>query len=288
MRLALLIVMAATITAVITAQPEDPQAQAVFEVAAIKQNLSGESLSGLRRLPGGRFEATNIQLSGLISFAYQLQPFELVGGPEWLQNDRWDVVAKIDGDPPPVLAPGQIDVMMVATRGLLADRFKLSIRRDTREIPVYQLVLAKRDGTLGKGMRRSTVDCLAIRRAADEAAKGGPPAPNPNTPGRVSCGLMITIGRIQLGGRPLSDLTNALTAMTQRRVVDRTGLTGEWEIDISFTPPSISPGTDGLPPDLGMASLFTAIQEELGLKLEATRLPTSVMVVDHVERPVEG
>jgi uncharacterized protein (TIGR03435 family) len=236
-------------------------------------------------VPGGRFEATNIQLSTLISYAYQLQPFELDDGPSWLMADRWDILAKIDGDPPPVL-PGTVDAMAIATRALLADRFKLVLRRETREIQVYQLVRAS-DGRLGKGLRPATVDCLATQRAGDEAAKGGPPAPNPNTPDRLVCGLRISLGRIQFGGRPMTMLTDALTAITQRRVVDRTGLTGNWEFDISFNPPSIPPGMEIPPPNPDAASLFTVLQEQLGLKLESARLPMPVMVVDRVEPAVE-
>lgn len=258
----------------------------VFEVASIKRNRDGGPVAGLRRFPGGRFEATNIQLSSLISFAYQLQPFELVGGPPWLMDERWDILAKINGDPP-ATAPGTADAMMIATRAMLADRFKLALRRETREIEVYQLVRANRDGSLGKGMRSSTVDCLAIQRAADDAAKGGPPASNPNTPDRMVCGMRISVGRIQFGGRPMSTLTNALTSITQRRVVDRTGLTGDWEFDIRFNPPAPPPGIELPPPDPDAASLFTVLQEQLGLKLEAARMPMPVMVVDRVERPVE-
>jgi uncharacterized protein (TIGR03435 family) len=267
------------------AQTPAPPADAVFDVASIKRNRDGGPVAGLRRFPGGRFEATNIQLSTLISFAYQLQPFELDGGPSWLMDDRWDILAKIDGDPPPVL-PGTADAMAIATRALLADRFKLALRRETREIQVYQLVRAS-DGRPGKGLRPSTVDCLAIQRAGDEAAKGGPPAPNPNTPDRLVCGMRISVGRIQFGGRPMTMLTDALTAITQRRVVDRTGLTGTWEFDISFTPPAPPPGREVPPPDPDTASLFTVLQEQLGLKLESARLPMPVMVVDRVEPPVE-
>ena len=277
------VVAASVLTA--AAQTPAPPADARFEVASIKRNRDGGPVAGLRRFPGGRFEATNIQLATLISFAYQLQPFELDGGPSWLMDDRWDILAKIDGDPPPA-PPGTVDAMMIATRALLADRFKLTLRRETREIQVYQLVLVN-DGRLGKELRQSTVDCLAIQRAVDEAAKGGPPAPNPNTPDRLVCGLRISVGRIQFGGRPMTMLTDALTAITQRRVVDRTGLTGGWEFDISFNPPAPQPGIEAPAPDPNAASLFTVLQEQLGLKLESARLPMPVMVVDRVERPVE-
>jgi uncharacterized protein (TIGR03435 family) len=277
---------AAVAASTLAGQTPAPPGDATFEVAAIKRNRDGGPVAGLRRFPGGRFEATNIQLASLISFAYQLQPYELVGGPSWLMDERWNVVARIDGDPP-VRPAGEIDAMMIATQSLLADRFRLVVHRETREVPVYQLVRSSRDERLGTGIRRSTVDCLAIQRAADAAAKDGPPAPNPNTPDRVVCGMRVSVGRIQFGGRPLAMLTNVLTAITQRRVVDQTGLAGEWEFDIAFNPPAPPPGIELPPADPDAASLFTVLEEQLGLKLEAARLPMPVMVVDQVELPVE-
>jgi uncharacterized protein (TIGR03435 family) len=272
-----------------SAQTPDTPALA-FEAASIKLNKSGGNTSGLRRFPGGRFEVTNMPLAFLIEFAYQLQNYELQGGPSWLTSDRWDIIAKIAGDPPPTTpGTGTPDAIMLATRALMAERFKLAVHRETREDDVYQLVRANADGRIGPGLRRSTVDCLAIQKAADAAAKGGPPAPNPNTPDRLACGLRISIGRIQMGGRSMPLLLNALTAITQRRVVDRTGLTGDWELDITFNPPTLPPGLVGQPPppNPDVASLFTVLQEQLGLKLEAARKPISVLVVDSVELPVE-
>jgi len=256
-----------------------------FDVASIKLNKDGGSVAGLRRIPGGRFEATNIQLSALISFAYQLQPYELQGGPAWLESDRWDILARTAGDPPPVAA-GETDTMMIATRALLAERFKLAVHRDTKDMDVYLLVRNRADGRLGPGITPSTTDCLAIQKATDAARRGGPPAPNPNTPDHMVCGMRVSAGRVQFGGRPLSTFTSVLTAMTQRRIVDRTGLTGEWEFDISFAPPPSGPaGVDAPAPDPNAASLFTVLQEALGLKLQSARIPMPVLVVDRVERP---
>ena len=265
-----------------------PSAPTTFEVASIKLNKDGGPVAGLRRVPGGRFEATNIQLAALISFAYQLQPFELQGGPSWLMSDRWDILAKVDGDPPP-LPPGdpRPDAMMLATRALLADRFRLSMHGEPRDLEAYRLEMAREDRRPGPALKRSTYDCAGFVRAQDEAARGGPPAPNPNTADHVVCGLRVSVGRIQFGGRPLSVLLNTLTAMTQRRVMDATGLTGEWEFDISFNPPAPPSGVDVPPANLDAPSLFTVLQEQLGLKLQSTRLPMTVMVVDRVERPVE-
>jgi bla regulator protein blaR1 len=259
----------------------------VFEVASIKLNRDGGPISGLRRLPGGRFEVTNMPLAFLIAFAYQLQPFELQGGPSWMESDRWDVIAKIAGDPPRT-APDTPDAMMMATRALLAERFKLVVRKDTREIDVYLLVRTNADGRLGPGLQQSATDCQAVQKAADEAGKGGPPAPSPNTPDRMICGMHVSVGRVQFGGRPLSTFTNVLTTLTQRRIVDRTGLVGDWQFDISFAPPPPAlPGPEPPTPDPDAPSLFTVLQERLGLKLQAARIPMPVMVVDHAERPVQ-
>lgn len=266
----------------------DAQEPAPFEAASITLNRDGGPVSGLRRSPGGRFDGTNVPLAVLIGFAYQLQPFELQGGPPWLTSDRWDIVAKIDGDPPPTPL-GTPDAMALAMRALLTDRFKLVLRRDTREQDVYQLVMARPDRQPGAGLRQSSVDCLAIQQATDAARKGGPPAPNPNTSDTVVCGIRNTGRRLQFGGSGMSMVTTMLTTLSQRRVVDRTGLTGNWQFDISFRPEQPLAGLPGEPAaaDADAPSLFTVLQEQLGLKLESARMPMPVMVVERVERPTE-
>jgi len=258
-----------------------------FEVASVRLNRDGGPVAGLRRLPGGRFEATNIQLSTLISFAYQLQNYELQGAPAWADTDRWNVIAKMNGDPPPA-PPGVLDPMMMATRALLAERFKLLVHRETKDIDVYLLVKARADGQPGPGLQPSTFDCLGLQKATDEAARGGPTPSNPNTPDHMVCGMRVTAGRVQFGGRPLSTFMNVLTTLTQRRVVDRTGLSGDWQFDISFAPPPpAAPGVQASAPDSDAASLFTVLQDSLGLKLESARVPMPVMVVDRVEPPAQ-
>ena len=287
MRIALVVSLAAAMVSTSHAQTVSPDSGPAFEAASIKLNKDGGPVAGLRRFPGGRFEATNIQLAALISFAYQLQPFELQGGPPWLMSDRWDIVAKVPGDPPPV-PPGSAaaDAIQMATRRLLGDRFKLELRRATVDMDVYEMVMARADRRPGPGLRASTFDCAGLLKAQDEAAKGGPPAANPNTPDRLVCGLRVAVGRIQFGGRPIGFLTNTLTAMTQRRVVDDTGLAGEWEFDITFNPPSPPPGVEVPAANLDLPSLFTVLQEQLGVKLQSARLPMPVTIVDRVERPV--
>src|SRR5262252_2565118 len=120
-----------------------------FEVASIKRNLSGNEGSRGRIQPGGRVSFTNEPLRRMILDAYQLQEFQLVGGPDWVRTDRWDVVAKADGDPPIIQV-----VEMVRT--LLADRFQLVTHRETREAPIYALVIARPDHQLGAELHRSS------------------------------------------------------------------------------------------------------------------------------------
>ena len=161
------------------------------------------------------------------------------------------------------------------------------MHRETRDIEVYRLVMAREDGRPGPALRRSTYDCAGLPLAPGRCGQTWASALNPNTPDRLVCGMRVGIGRIQFGGRPLSFLTNTLTAMTERRVVEATGMTGDWEFDISFSPPAASTGCRHSRENLNAASLFTVLQEQLGLKLQSSRMPMPVMGIDRVERPVD-
>ena len=111
-----------------------------FEAASVRRNTSGEQGQNIRRQPGGRLTATNMTLRSLITFAYQLQPFQLVGDPSWIRTEHFDIVAKMEGDPAPV-PPGQgPDPLMLAMRSLLTERFKMAVHRETRELDIYALV----------------------------------------------------------------------------------------------------------------------------------------------------
>jgi uncharacterized protein (TIGR03435 family) len=269
-----------------------PEPLPSFEVASIKQNKSGEASNFIRRQPGGRFNAQNMTARTLITFAYQLQGFQLEGGPGWLTSDRWDIVAKAEGDPPPVPPGGPPDPLMLMLRSLLAERFKLVMHGETKEMPIYSLVLAREDGRLGSQLQKSSLDCAA--QAAARARGGGPP-PAPPAPGeRMPCSFRIGFGQMMMSGFPVSEIARSLSGMVQRVVLDRTGLTGPYEMDLKYTPEqSQLPG--GPPPpgvevpaiDPNGPSLFTALQEQLGLKLEPQRGPVDVTVIDSIERPVE-
>ena len=268
------------------AQAPDPHESYVYEAASVKPNKTAPQGSSIRRFPGGRLQATNMPLRALITFAYQLQPFQLVGDPGWLRTETFDIVAKMEGDPPPVM-PGQgPDPHMVAMRNLLADRFKLTVHRETREMDIYALVIARPDGKPGPALKPTTQDCEAMM----DAAKRGklPPPPGPNDP--IMCGTRGSPGRIQVGGMPLVSFANMLSGRVQRTVVDRTGLAGAWDFEINFAPESAPiqapPGVELPPGDPTAPSLFTAIQEQLGLRLQSTKGPVEVLVVDRIEQPI--
>jgi uncharacterized protein (TIGR03435 family) len=188
------------------AQAPDPSVPLVFEAASVSQNTSGEQGQSIRRQPGGRLSATNMPLRALITFAYQLQPFQLVGDPSWIRTVNFDIVAKMEGDPAPVPPGAGPDPLMLAMRSLLAERFKLTAHRETREMDIYALVLARPDGKPGPALKPSTQDCAAMMAAARGGPPPGPP-PGPNSP--IMCGMRGSVGRIQAGGMPM--ITSPIT-----------------------------------------------------------------------------
>jgi uncharacterized protein (TIGR03435 family) len=187
-------------------------------------------------------------------------------------------------------------------RGLLAERFNLIVHKETREMPIYALVLARSDGRLGPKLRPASVDCAAL---ASARGRGG----NASSPGarggdtRLMCGTSVGPGVILAGSQSMARLATAFSDLTNtgsslnRIVVDRTGLTGNFDVELRFTPeriPHFEPGdpltlVPGVQPvDQNGASIFTAVQEQLGLKLEAQRGPVDVLVIDRAEQPAQN
>jgi uncharacterized protein (TIGR03435 family) len=177
-------------------------------------------------------------------------------------------------------------------KSLLADRFKLVARIEKKEMPIYALIQARSDGRLGPQLKASTIDCAAV----NAGRRGGPPPGPPDFNGAPpQCGMMARPGGVKAGGVPINQILQLLSQNVQRIVVDRTGLTGNYDIDLTWTPEQLPqgrgdspPGAPALPPiDPNGPSLFSALQEQLGLKLDSTRGPVDVLVVDKVERPSE-
>jgi len=283
-QLMLTLCFAGAVAIVVPAQEKD----ATFEVASVKPNKSGDTNGMLRMLPGGRVSASNMPVRPIITFAYQLAQYQLIGGPGWLTSDRYDLIAKLEGDPGPVFAPSGTapNPMQLALRNLLEDRFKLKVHRETREMDIYALVMAKPGGGPGPNLKPTTQDCAA---AAAAAQRGAPP-PSSAATGVPFCGIQGGPGRIRFGGLPASALAQAFSGPAGRMVVERTGLSGAWDFELNYAAEGRGApgGADAAPADPNAPSLFTAIQEQLGLKLESTKGPVEVLVIDSVERPTEN
>jgi uncharacterized protein (TIGR03435 family) len=258
-----------------------------FEVASVRENPNNDGKVMIGIQPGGRFTAVNVPAWDLIRQAFAVQRTQIVGAPDWTQTARYDISAKAEADIPgagPGSPPGPLHFML---QDLLADRFKLRAHRETREMPIYALTFARSDRKLGEGLRPSAVDCAAMRGRGGRGAI--PPGPPPFGE-RPVCGMRMSPNSVMAGGVLLGQLTQVLSQVTQRIVIDRTGLEGGFDIDLTFTldgvpnaPPRGGAALPSVDPD--GASLFTAVQEQLGLKLESDRAPVEVLVIDHVERP---
>jgi uncharacterized protein (TIGR03435 family) len=259
-----------------------------FEVASVKPNRSGDPHGTVVVQPGGRYAAVNITVNQLISDAYGLQSGQLVGGPDWTRIERVDVTATAGGD----IQPGAVDGsgssrLQLMLQALLTERFKLVVHRESREQSIYALVLAKSDGTLGSKMRVSTADCAAATRGR----AGEPPPGPPSFTAPVMCAVRVGHGRLAAGDVTLAQLAAGLSSTVQRVVRDRTGLMGRYSMEVSFTPERMpqasgtnAGATSPVAIDPNGTSIFTVLQEELGLKLESARGPVDVVVIDSIER----
>lgn len=279
-------------TSLLQAQaPASPARGPAFEVASVKPNKSGDQRVMIRAEPGGQYTATNVTLQMLIQSSYRVQNFQIVGAPSWTASDRFNIVAKAGAEESPVRAAGidQGGPIQLMVQALLADRFKLAARSETRELPVFALVMARSDGRLGPQLHKSDVDCAA------RFAPGAPPPPLSKPGERPVCGMYYPPGRVLAGAIEISQLATVLSGRLNRVVVDQTGLSGVFDLDLQWTPDlnqgagalgplPVRPDADAQPATES-ASVFTAIQEQLGLKLDARRRPVEVLVIDHVEQP---
>jgi uncharacterized protein (TIGR03435 family) len=272
-----------------TASEERPK----FEVASVRENTSGSNQVSIGIEPGGRFGAYNLPLVTLIRSAYRLQDSQLVGAPDWIETTRYDITAKADRDLPRSSPIGPPSTGMLMLQSLLEERFKLKVHSEVRDIPIYALVTAHSPARPGPNLARSNVDCQPV---GDAGRKSAPPAPKQGERGWPQCGTSMGFGEIRAGARPMTVLASMLAQVVRRNVIDRTALSGAFDFDLRWTPdtlPARPPGTpadqsirvNGVDIDPNGPSIFTAVQEQLGLRLEATRGPVDVLVVDHVERP---
>jgi uncharacterized protein (TIGR03435 family) len=215
----------------------------------------------------------------LLRFAYSLQNFQMDGGPSWIDSDHFDILAKAEGRP----SEAQLRIMV---RTLLIERFKLVVHMEKRESPFFSMVLAREGGVIGPQLRRSVDDCIPA------VPTGAPiPAPDPHRP--PLCGVVFPgPGRITAGGVTMSEWSRDLSGVLGRVVIDNTGLNGRFDITLQFAspdplPPSTDPFASKDRPGAEGPSMYTALLEQLGLKLEATKGPVDALVIDRVEHPTE-
>jgi uncharacterized protein (TIGR03435 family) len=266
----LLAVAAIAIGVVAQIRDPAPQTPAAFEVASIKAHpLTDNEGVRVTPSPGGRLTITNASLRLLITFAYGIQDSQVFGGPDWAGTATFDVTAKADRDVPGI----QLYAML---RPVLADRFKLSIQHALRDIPVYALVIARNNEKVGAQLKRSDLNCSGTVEI-----------------GARACQFSTGFGNLHARGMPLTALASTLSRFAGRVVVDRTGLSGPYDFDLTWTPDQVRERAAGGQPvvengrtiDPNGPSLFTAVQEQLGLKLDARKEPVDVLIIDHAEKP---
>lgn len=247
-----------------------------FEVASVRINAKAEGPSKISGPTPGRLVISNTPLRFIVLYAYGLLDHQLIGAPEW----TWSSSIDIEATYPAGVNPTDQDTRMMV-RNLLQERFGFAAHQERREMPVYALTLARKNGRLGMQIRRSEVDCekwMAEKRPTADA--GGPSAVSPSKR-RPACGMMATRRFLAGGTRTIQQLAVTLQSMVGRPVIDRTGLTGAYDIDLQWTPEE----SNSDPPQSDTPSIFTALQEQLGLKLTPQKAPVQVLVIDKVTRP---
>jgi|SRR5579863_1970845 len=239
-----------------------------FEVASIKRDVSGDPVTYARWFPSLHIE--RMTLKNLVILAYQVQDFEVTGGPGWIRSERYNIDAKTEA--PPVPSQQYVALERRGLRTLLRDRFHLTIHRETKQLPIYELTVAK------GGLKVHPSNC--IQRVTGDTAIA------PGKTGSDYCRSPANGGgRIQGSGVSMAFLSHILASRLSRTVVDKTGITGEFDLQLTYTPDRPNVPSDGAPAADLAPDIFISMQEQLGLKLESTKGPVEFLVIDHVEKP---
>jgi uncharacterized protein (TIGR03435 family) len=266
------------LSTVLTARQQPP----AFDVASIKPNVSTAN-AAIQITPNGRFTAINTSLRALILRAYGIHDSQLIGAPDWIAAERFDVDARVE----PVPAGGP-NALLPLVRRLLIERFRLRTHDEMRELPAYVLTFARGDRRLGPQIRPTQADCSGASQPTQaeiraQARDGWPP-----------CGMMFMVSfvdsgdvalkvRMRRSATTMEQFATALQGSVDRPVVDRTGLEGQFDLEYSFAqqPAANAPGGQ----DNNQPMFLVALEEQLGLKLESRRTGVPVVVIDSVERP---
>jgi len=273
MRLTLVLGLLLTGPAFLAGQSAPPAAadqRPRFDTASVKPNQSPDAGINNRFSPG-RFAYVNTPLEVFVYSAYRFPSERVLGMPDWARRDKYDITATHD----PQYAAFSLQQLAMLQR-LLEERFSLQTHRETREMPVYELVRVRQDDQLGPRLRVSTLDC-------------SPAAPS----NRAQCGLRISTGLIDGKSVDWRNLVGQLPSAVGRTVIDKTGLQGLFELTLEWNPdPSVTRSPEATAAATAAAAtpgervtIFTALQEQLGVRLQAARAPLEVLVIDRLERP---
>jgi uncharacterized protein (TIGR03435 family) len=243
-----------------------------FETASIKPAAPDERATVIAMPPGGRLEIVNMTLKAMIENAYSIQPFQISGGPGWMDSDHYDISAKAGN-------PVNREEILRMLQSLLSDRFRVTVRREIKELPLYALVVARKDGKLGPRLI--------------ESRKGGCTEPDPANPFAVDpmrlCGhWMLGPDGVTLVSAPVSTMTPLPSRLLGRQVLDKTGLTKNFDINIEWAPDQFQAmqlPRDGQRPDSNDPAIFTVFREQLGLEFKRQKGPVEVFAVERAEKP---
>jgi uncharacterized protein (TIGR03435 family) len=286
-KICLALLIAAPIIAIPGLAQNPGETKPSFEVASVKANTSVGCLASIVNRPGGRFVATCLPLRVLITNAYHIQNFQIIGAPGWIADDRWNIEARVGEESIPPRVGAIDDPTALRLQSLMEDQFKLKFHRETRELPAYELTIAKSGIKINKSEDQSPYMPLE---------KGDSPTPpiifRPGDP--IPHGAMrLGIGELEANAIDISSLIQTLSKQLRRSVIDKTGLKGRYDIKLKWSPEMGQVGNQagtpfGQPSESSGPSIFTAVQEQLGLKIESTKGPTEVFVIDSVRKPSEN
>jgi uncharacterized protein (TIGR03435 family) len=251
-----------------------------FDIISIKENKSGSGMMRVMSKPDG-YSATNVSLKMLLQMAYGIREDLITGAPNWGDSTRYDIEAKVAGADVDTLKKLSSEQRRAMLKPVLEERFKLKVHTETKQLPVYELVVAKG----GSKLKQAT--------PGDTYANG---IKGPDGTGHAG---MMRVSRGELTGQalPITSLVSMLGQQLQRTVIDKTGLTGKYDFGLQWTDENSDPmfkGPDSNPqrsepsPDSSGPSIFTALQEQLGLKLQSAKGPVETLVVDSVAMPSEN
>ena len=268
-----------------------------FDVVSIKPNRTNQGIPLVVFQPGGRMIAANVNIRQAILVAYGIENLQLVNAPDWTTSERFAIEARTSDATP-------TSTIRLMLRSMLADRLSLAAHPERRELPIVALTMAREDKRPGAKLRPSGPECAPIRPPEGIPM---PPPPPPPPPGAANapkiriilekdeplgrrCGAMVAPGWMSARSITMEEFTRQLSPVLRRPVINETGLAGEFDYDVIFSPEGLGGALVGPPPASvsDAPSLETALRDDLGLRLESRRGPVDVLVVDRLDRPTEN